>query len=94
MRGTAIRGSIRVRGEDTWFVRWENGIETYMPDEATARASAAALDLLAALKDTTEHLEALERWIDANMPEESDGGNALAAAINLRVQAAIAKAGS
>jgi hypothetical protein len=58
MRGTAVRGSIRVRGEDTWFVRWENGIETYMPDEATARASAAALDLLAACRIALEHTEA------------------------------------
>lgn len=43
-------------------------------------------NLLAALRGTTEHLEAIETWMDANMPDESDGGNALSASINLRIQ--------
>lgn len=51
--------------------------------------------LIEACEETADHLEAIETWMDANMPDESDGGNALAASINMRVQelrAAIAKA--
>lgn len=94
--GSGIPGW-NIYGADNWPVCALMDVHAHakIVNVPNARLIAAAPDLLAELKDTTEHLEAIERWFDANMPTESDGGNALAAAINIRVQenrAAIAKA--
>lgn len=43
------------RGRIGWAVQWEDGATSYMPDEATAKAMAAAPDLLAVCQEINEH---------------------------------------